>query len=185
MTRDPNIKKILKDRYLLNGESEDDMYQRVALALGGYGPDELISDDGEAYYKMMSDGLFLPNTPTLRNAGTSRGGGYSACYVVPIEDSLNGIYRALHHSAIIHKAFGGTGFYFGSLRPAGAHISSTGGRACGPTEVLKLFNQSAGVIRQGGIRDGANMAVINITHPDVKQFITVKRYEKINHFNIS
>lgn len=163
------------------------MYMRVAhhLADGDTQP-------GHAFFDIMSSGRMLPNSPTLRNAGTDRGG-YSACYVLPIEDSLDSILDTVHDMAVIHKAFGGTGFDFSKLRAAGAPIQSTGGKACGPEEVLKLLNQTSETVKQGGIRAGGNMAVISVRHPDVRTFITAKQRMARKmadgtdgvHFNIS
>lgn len=173
--------KVLSTRYLLPGETEPEMYIRVAKAIIGGEPEEW-----GPYGQLMHDGIFLPNTPTLVNAGTTKPGGFSACYVVPVEDSLDGIYQSLHHAAIIHKAFGGTGFNFSSIRPKGSLIQSTGGQSCGPVKVMHLFNESAGVIRQGGIREGANMGILNSTHDDIHEFIHCKEDgQSFSHFNIS
>lgn len=170
--------KVLSTRYLLPGETEDGMYMRVAKAI--------MDDEWGLFGQAMHDGIFLPNTPTLVNAGTSKPGGFSACYVVPVEDSLEGIYRSLHDAAVIHKAFGGTGFNFSHIRPKGSLIKSTGGQSCGPIKVMHLFNESAGVIRQGGIREGANMGILNSTHEDIHEFIHCKDGgTAFSHFNIS
>lgn len=170
--------RILATRYLYRGETEHDMYARVAKAI--------MPNDWEPYNTLMASGTFLPNTPTLVNAGTPRPGGFSACYVVPIDDSLDGIYTSLHHAAIIHKCFGGTGFNFSHIRPKGSLIKSTGGQSCGPVNVIRLFNESAGVIRQGGIREGANMGILNSDHPDVEEFIKCKEDGvSLSHFNLS
>ena len=172
--------KVLTDRYLQEGETEDDMYRRVAKAIANGD-----SDLEPQFYCMMRDGLFLPNTPTLVNAGTDNGG-LSACYVVPIEDSLDSIYHALVAQGHIHKSFGGTGFDFSKLRPKGTEIASTGGTATGPIGFMKLFNCNADAVRQGGKREGANMGILRVDHPDIEEFICCKEKEgELSHFNIS
>jgi|LGVF01.2.fsa_nt_gb ribonucleoside-diphosphate reductase alpha chain len=172
--------KVLTDRYLQEGETEDGMYWRVAKAVAK-GDDELASK----FHCMMGDGLFLPNTPTLVNAGTDSGG-LSACYVVPVEDNLDSIYEALVAQGHIHKSFGGTGFDFSTLRPKGASINSTGGTATGPVGFMKLFNCNAEAVRQGGKREGANMGILRVDHPDIEEFICCKEKEgELSHFNIS
>lgn len=168
---------LLRKRYLLPGETEKDMYRRVA---------KYVWRENESILtELMSGGKFLPNTPTLANAGTNRVGGLSACYVLPIEDSLEGIYSAVRAQAMVHKHFGGTGFDLSPLRPKGSAITSTGGGACGPVKVLQLLNQSAETVSQGGKREGANMGILRMDHPDVREFIHCKSKEGLQHFNIS
>ena len=174
--------KLLRDRYLQPGENcEQDMYHRVA---------KFISQGDESYedelFRAMDQGYWLPNTPTLVNAGTNSGGGLSACYVLPIEDSLDGIYKTVWDAAKVHKAFGGTGFNFSHIRGKGFPIKSTGGKACGPIKVMELLNMSAGVVSQGGKREGANMGILNSDHPDIHEFIRCKDTDDtLTHFNIS
>lgn len=174
--------QLLRDRYLQPGEqTETDMYKRVA---------RFISRGEDTYedelFRAMAGGFWLPNTPTLVNAGTSSGGGLSACYVLPIEDSLDGIYKTVWDAAKVHKAFGGTGFNFSHIRGKGELIRSTGGRACGPIKVMHLLNESAGVVSQGGKREGANMGILNSDHPDIHEFIRCKDNDGVlTHFNIS
>lgn len=174
--------KLLRDRYLLPTEqTEMDMYNRVA---------KFIARGDDAYsfklYGAMAGGTWLPNTPTLVNAGTGSGGGLSACYVLPIEDSLDGIYKTVWDAARVHKAFGGTGFNFSHIRGKGSLIRSTGGKACGPLKVMHLLNESAGVVSQGGKREGANMGILNSDHPDIHEFIHCKDTDGVlTHFNIS
>jgi ribonucleoside-diphosphate reductase alpha chain len=174
--------KLLKDRYLQPNETiEEEMYERVANFIAR-------SDSGyrDQLYQAMCDGIWLPNTPTLVNAGVPGAGGLSACYVLPIEDSLDGIYRTVWHAARVHKYFGGTGFNFSRLRERGAPIRSTGGKACGPLKVMELLNESAGVVSQGGKREGANMGILNADHPDIHEFIHCKDSgSRLSHFNIS
>ena len=167
--------KVLQDRYLQEGETENDMYQRVAQ--------HLAATDKEAveFYDVMSKMLFLPNTPTLINAGSKREGGYSACYVLSINDNIDSIYKTLKDHALIHKAFGGTGLNFSKIRPEGDTIGSTGGRATGPIGFIKLFDANASAIKQGGHREGANMAILNVSHPDIEKFINAE----FDHFNSS
>jgi ribonucleoside-diphosphate reductase alpha chain len=174
--------KLLRDRYLQPGENcEQDMYHRVA---------KFISQGDDKYedelFRAMDQGYWLPNTPTLVNAGTNSGGGLSACYVLPIEDSLDGIYKTVWDAAKVHKAFGGTGFNFSHIRGKGFPIKSTGGKACGPIKVMELLNMSAGVVSQGGKREGANMGILNSDHPDIHEFIRCKDTDDtLTHFNIS
>ena len=167
--------KIIADRYLQEGETEDGMYRRVAKFLAN--TDQELED----YYRVMSEMLFLPNTPTLVNAGSNREGGFSACYALPVEDNINGIYKTLKDMALIHKAFGGTGFNFSNLRPEGDLIKSTGGKATGPIGFIKLFDANASAIKQGGHREGANMGILNVSHPDIEKFINAE----FDHFNLS
>ena len=171
---------ILRDRYLLPGESEDGMYKRVANVLAND-----VFEEAK-FYKLMKNKQFFPNSPTLVNAGTNRIGGFSACYVVPVEDSLDGIYKSMWHAGTIHKYYGGTGFNFSEVRPKGSLITSTGGKACGPISVLRSFNQTADMVRQGGKRQGANMGILNVNHPDILEFVNLKEnWPDVTHFNIS
>ncbi len=171
---------VLKKRYLQPGETEDGMYRRVAHAIAKCENDKLL------FYKIMKEGYFLPNSPTLVNAGVENGGGLSACYVVPIEDSLDSIYKAVSDAAIIHKNYGGTGFDLSSIRPKYSVINSTGGESCGPVKVLHLLNQSAELVSQGGKRQGANMGILRVDHPDIFEFIRCKSQDGVlTHFNIS
>jgi len=174
--------KLLKDRYLQPGErTERDVYERVAKFIGR--EDRKYT---ETLLNAMSHGIWLPNTPTLVNAGVPGAGGLSACYVLPVEDSLDGIYRTVWHAARVHKYFGGTGFNFSRLRPRGSLIQSTKGKACGPVKVMELLNESAGVVSQGGKREGANMGILNADHPDIQEFIHCKDSGSgLSHFNIS
>lgn len=176
--------KILNDRYLFDGETEQDMYKRVAKAASQGDEDKF-----QNYFHIMSALYFLPNTPTLVNLGKGTGTS-SACFALGVEDSREGIMKALDHQAAIHHAFGGTGFWLGDIRPKGDPIKSTGGEACGPIEVIKTLNQNAAMIRQGGRREGANMGILPIWHPDIEEFITLKTKgtiweELLSHFNLS
>ncbi len=171
---------VLRDRYLQRGETELDMYERVARTLAN------TDEEYVNFKRLMVDRLFFPNSPTLVNAGTGNEGGFSACYVVPVEDSLDSIFKGMWHAGRIHKYFGGTGFNFSEVRPRGSPIKSTGGRACGPVSVLRSYNQAADMVSQGGKRQGANMGILNVDHPDLMEFIQLKEvYPDVNHFNIS
>lgn len=172
------LNPILKEIYLLPGETERDMYNRVARAI--------MPDNPDLYSNMMSTGRFLPNTPTLVNAGSSKHGGLSACYALKPRDSLESIMAIAQDQAMIHSMFGGTGFNFSSIRPKGFRIKGTGGSACGPIKVLKYYDETADMISQGGWRQGANMGILNYNHPDIVEFINLKGInDRINHFNTS
>ena len=185
--------KLLQDRYFAPGETEErQIYHRVARSIypirdtsSTTSTPTRVATDCATLYQAMCNGVWLPNSPTLVNAGVPNRGGLSACYVLPIEDSLDGIYKTVHDAARVHKAFGGTGFNFSHLREEGAPIKSTGGKACGPIKVMKLLNMSADVVSQGGKRQGANMGILNASHPDIHKFINCKADGELTHFNIS
>lgn len=170
------------ERYLQPGEKTlTDVFRRTAHVLQS----NISGVHEETLFKLFSESVFLPNSPTLANAGSNRGG-CSACYVLPLEDSLDGIYRTAAHQAKVHAAFGGTGFDLSPIRPKGDIISSSGGEACGPCAVLEFLNQSAHLVRQGGKREGANMGILYDDHPDLDEFISYKDSRPyIKHFNIS
>ena len=181
--------EILKARYLRPNESPEDLLKRVARSISlaelRYGK---VSDSvywEEKFYEAMSSFEFLPNSPTLMNAGTELGQ-LSACFVLPVEDSMEDIFQAVKDMAIIQKTGGGTGFSFSHLRAKGDIVKSTNGKASGPVSFMKAFNCATESIKQGGKRRGANMGVLSIDHPDVVEFITCKR-DKISflNFNIS
>ncbi|MCK9326590.1 MAG: hypothetical protein M0P69_13960, partial [Bacteroidales bacterium] len=175
--------ELLIKRYLQKGETENDMYKRVANAVckARYGEDFTLKSS-----IAMQNKTFLPNSPTLAIAGTAKTGGCSACYVLPIVDSLEGIYKTLHDAALVHKFFGGTGFDFSEIRPEGTLINSTGGAACGPIKIMHMFDRSADAIQQGGKREGANMGILRCDHPDIVKFIESKQQDGVlKHFNIS
>ena len=170
------------ERYLQPGEKTlTDVFRRTAHVLQS----DIAGVQQETLFKLFSESVFLPNSPTLANVGSNRGG-CSACYVLPLEDSVEGIYRTAYHQAKVHAAFGGTGFDLSVIRPRGDPISSSGGEACGPCAVLEFLNQSAHLIRQGGKREGANMGILYDDHPDLDEFISYKDSRPyIKHFNIS
>src|SRR3989338_4915921 len=136
-------------------------------------------------YSLMTQKLFMPNTPAIANFGNPLGMG-SACFVLDVPDSIDGIMETLKNTAIVFKAGGGMGYNFSKLRPEGDFVSSTGGVASGPISFMRLFDTMTDVIKQGGIRRGANMGILNSNHPDIEKFIIVKDGNKtLRNFNIS
>jgi ribonucleoside-diphosphate reductase alpha chain len=177
---DSVVDSILAARYLRKGEKTfDDICRRVAAALA--------RDDAEKeeYYTAMRSLAFLPNSPTLMNAGTELGQ-LSACFTLYVGDSIPEIFHALEWGALIHKSGGGTGYNFSHIRPEGAPVQSTDGVASGPISFMKVFNAATDVIKQGGRRRGANMGILNVWHPDILTFIHAKNVEgELSNFNIS
>jgi ribonucleoside-diphosphate reductase alpha chain len=190
-----NAKNVLRRRYLKkdnNGkvvETPEKMFKRVARHIAKaekkYGNDADVKKMENIFYNMMTELKFLPNSPTLMNSGR-RLGQLAACFVLPIEDSMEGIFDSLKNAAIIHKSGGGTGFSFSRLRPKDSRVGTTGGIASGPVSFMKIFNTATEQVKQGGTRRGANMGVLRVDHPDVMEFIySKKKHKELNNFNIS
>ena len=192
----PNAIRTLEARYLLKdpagklSETVAGMLRRVARCIAVTERAYSLHDDqlehlAEQYYAMMASTQFLPNSPTLMNAGRSLGM-LSACFVLPIDDSIEGIFESVKHTAMIQKAGGGTGFSFDRLRPTGDYIASSGGRTSGPISFWRVFSEATRAIQQGAFRRGANMGMMSIRHPDILKFVTAKSGpEEFDNFNIS
>lgn len=183
----PEAMAVLKARYLREDENPEAMFRRVAahVAQGEtlYGEDAVKA--AEEYYRLMAELVFLPNSPTLINAGKARAQ-LAACFVLPVEDSLTEIFETLKNAALIHQSGGGTGFDFSRLRARNELVSSTGGTASGPVSFMHVYNAATQVVKQGAVRSGANMAVLRVDHPDIEEFITAKqRHDVLNNFNLS
>ena len=190
-----NAMEVLKKRYLTKDdgrnivETPGEMFRRVARHVAGAekGFRSAVSptEAEETFYDMMRDLAFLPNSPTLMNAGTALGQ-LSACFVLPVDDSIDGIFGALRHMAKIHQSGGGTGFSFSHLRPKGDLVRTTKGEASGPVSFMSIFDAATGVIVQGGRRRGANMGILRCDHPDIMEFIEAKIDRgRFANFNLS
>jgi len=191
----PNSLRVLEARYLRKGanghliETPKELFSRVATAIAkaeaSFGHQEDQRQWSETFEQLLSSLDFLPNSPTLMNAGLPQGQ-LSACFVIPVEDCMVGIFEALKQAALVQQTGGGTGFSFSRLRPNGDLVQSTGGQASGPVSFMKIFDSATEHIKQGGKRRGANMGVLRVDHPDILEFVTAKTHEHaLENFNIS
>lgn len=189
-TMTDNAVQILKDRYLLKDtcgvlvETPHELFKRVAVFVSSCEAKNKKNFETK-FYEIMGDLKFLPNSPTLMNAGLENGQ-LSACFVLPIEDSLESIFTTLKNAALIHQSGGGTGFNFSNLRPKDDLVSSTSVTSSGPIAFIKIYDAATEYVKQGGKRRGANMGILNIDHPDIENFILSKSNKNaIENFNLS
>jgi len=185
-----NARHVLERRYLLRDdegrviESPEEMFRRVARGVAAAEPEAERARWAERFEARMAALEFLPNSPTLMNAGRAHGQ-LAACFVLPVEDDLGAIFDALKWAALIHQSGGGTGFSFSRLRPSGDVVRTTHGVASGPLSFMRVYDAATEIIKQGGVRRGANMAVLSASHPDVEAFVDVKRSAGLENFNLS
>jgi ribonucleoside-diphosphate reductase alpha chain len=185
-----NARAVLERRYLLRDdagvltETPTALWRRVSTALADAEEREVRARWAERFEARLAALEFLPNSPTLMNAGRERGQ-LAACFVLPVGDDLASIFDALKWAALIHQSGGGTGFSFSSLRPKGDLVRTTHGVASGPVSFMRVFDSATETIKQGGVRRGANMAVLRVDHPDILEFVEAKRDAGLENFNLS
>ncbi|MBI4567057.1 MAG: vitamin B12-dependent ribonucleotide reductase [Planctomycetes bacterium] len=191
-----NARQVLESRYLARDdrrhlvETPEEMFRRVARAVAAperaYGADEAeVEATAARFYGLMASGVFLPNSPTLMNAGREMGM-LSACFVLPVGDSIDEIFTAVRQTALIQKAGGGTGFDFSRLRPKGDLVRTSGGTTSGPLSFLRVFSRATDAIQQGAFRRGANMGMLRVDHPDIVEFISLKeKPDELLNYNLS
>ncbi len=188
--------RVLTERYTLKDEAgrtletPDDVMWRVASTIAAVdrtfgAADEQVMRTARRFYELMVRGKFMPNSPTLMNAGKPHGLQWAACYVLPIPDDLSGIFMTMHDAALIHQAAGGTGFAYSRLRPKNSRVRTTSGVSSGPVSFLRVYNAATEHVKQGASRRGANMAILRCDHPDLLEFVHCKRDGSIANFNIS
>ncbi|MFA5110595.1 MAG: adenosylcobalamin-dependent ribonucleoside-diphosphate reductase, partial [Desulfobaccales bacterium] len=191
----PIAARVLRERYLRRDpdgkvmETPDELFRRVAESVAAaekaYGGPQAAARQAEAFYEALAGLKFLPNTPTLMNAGLPRGQ-LAACFVIPIQDDMRSILEGVRDMALIHQTGGGTGFNFSHLRPRGDQVRSTGRVASGPVGFMRIYDTTTEVVKQGGRRRGANMGILRVDHPDILEFITTKSDKgMLTNFNLS